>query len=139
MVEHANGLFACDEYHSCCEIDKAIELGKLQIGKSAVHNFITKDMGFTFKRAAFHSLKRNDEGNIEARYEWAKQVAETDKSFPRSCVFIDESGFHISMNRSRAWAPKGETPIVKKKAKNTRAVSHTILSAMTAYAVVIAP
>ncbi|KAG1048522.1 hypothetical protein G6F43_009093 [Rhizopus delemar] len=38
----------------------------LQIGKSAVHNFITKDMRFTFKRAAFRSLKRNNESNIEA-------------------------------------------------------------------------
>ncbi|KAI8359905.1 hypothetical protein EDC96DRAFT_595891 [Choanephora cucurbitarum] len=66
---------------------------------------------------------KNDEGNIEARYEWVKRVAETDMSFLRSCLFIDESGLHINMNRSGTWAPKGETPIVK--AKNTRAVSHT--------------
>ncbi|KAG1048521.1 hypothetical protein G6F43_009092 [Rhizopus delemar] len=38
------------------------------------------------------------------------------------------------MNRSGAWAPKGETPIVQ--IKSTRAVSHTILGAVTAYAVV---
>ncbi|KAI8069754.1 uncharacterized protein B0P05DRAFT_474565, partial [Gilbertella persicaria] len=37
----------------------------LQIEKSAVHNFITKDTGFTFKKPAFHSLKRNGEGAIE--------------------------------------------------------------------------
>lgn len=41
----------------------------LQVGKSAVHEFIRDDMGFTFKRAAFHSLKRNDEGAIEAQCE----------------------------------------------------------------------
>ena len=53
----------------------------LQVGKSAIHKSIRDDMGFTFKRAAFHSLKRNDEGDIEARYEWAKKTMELDMSF----------------------------------------------------------
>jgi transposase len=52
-----------------------------QVRKSAVHEFIRDDIGFTFKRAAFHSLKRNDEGAIEARYKWAKKIVETDKFF----------------------------------------------------------
>lgn len=91
-------------------------------------------MGFTFKRAAFHSFKRNDGGAIEARYEQAKKIVESDTSFLKNRVFIDESGFHINMNRSGAWARKGETPVVK--VKNTRAVSHTILGAILAYAVV---
>ncbi|KAI8095072.1 uncharacterized protein B0P05DRAFT_172902 [Gilbertella persicaria] len=43
----------------------AAKFDGLQIGKSTVHSFITKDMGFTFKKAAFHILKRNDEGAIE--------------------------------------------------------------------------
>jgi hypothetical protein len=106
----------------------------LEVGKSAVHEFIRDDMGFTFKRAAFHSLKRNDEGAIEVRYEWAKKIVESDMSFLKNCVFIDESGFHINMNRSGAWARKGEIPVVK--FENTRAVSHTILGAISAYAVV---
>lgn len=38
------------------------------------------------------------------------------------------------MNRSGAWARKGETPVVK--VGNTRDVSHTILGATSAYAVV---
>lgn len=59
---------------------------------------------------------------------------ESDTSFLKNRVFIDESGFHINMNRSGAWARKGETPVVK--VENTRAVSHTILGAILAYAVV---
>ncbi|KAG1137102.1 hypothetical protein G6F37_007141 [Rhizopus arrhizus] len=98
----------------------------LQVGKSAVHEFIRDDMGFTFKR--------NDEGAIEVRYEWAKKIVESDMSFLKICVFIDESGFHINMNRSGAWARKGEIPVVK--FENTRAVSHTILGGISAYAVV---
>ncbi|KAI8890512.1 hypothetical protein K501DRAFT_142631, partial [Backusella circina FSU 941] len=54
---------------------------------------------------------RNDENAIQARYEWAVKVVDSDMNFLRNCVFIDESGFHVNMNRSDAWAPKGETPI----------------------------
>ena len=38
------------------------------------------------------------------------------------------------MNRSGAWARKGETPVVK--VENTRAVSHTTLGIISAYAAV---
>ncbi|KAG1332939.1 hypothetical protein G6F62_007005 [Rhizopus arrhizus] len=79
-------------------------------------------------------LKRNNEGAIEVRYEWAKKIVESDMSFFKNCVFIDEYGFHINMNRSGAWARKGEIPVVK--FENTKAVSHTILGAISAYAVV---
>ncbi|CEI95009.1 hypothetical protein RMCBS344292_09210 [Rhizopus microsporus] len=112
----------------------ATKFDDLQAGKSTVHEFIRDDMGFTFKRAAFHSLKRNDEGAIEARYEWAKKIVKLGMSFLKSCVFIDESGFHINMNRNGAWARKEETPVVK--VENTRDVFHTIFSAILAYAVV---
>ena len=60
----------------------------LKVRKSAVHEFIRDDMGFAFKRAAFHSLKRNDEGVIEARYEWAKKIVESDMSFfKKLCIY----------------------------------------------------
>ena len=106
----------------------------LKVGKSAAHEFIRDDVEFAFKRAAFYSLKRNDEGAIEARYEWAKKIVESDMSFLKNCIFIDESGFHINMNRSGAWTGKRETPVAK--VENPRAVLHTILRAISAYAVV---
>jgi hypothetical protein len=53
--------------------------------------------------------------------------------FLKNCVFIDESGFHINMNRSDVWPRKGETPVMK--VENTRAISHTILGVISAYAV----
>lgn len=40
----------------------------LEIAKSTVHNFIKNGMGFTFKKAQFHSLKQNDDEIIEKRY-----------------------------------------------------------------------
>jgi hypothetical protein len=106
----------------------------LEIAKSTVHNFIKNDMGFTFKKAQFHSLKRNDDETIEKRYQWAIEMRKTDINFLKNCVFIDESGFHINMKRTQAWAPQGETPVVE--VPNTRAVSDTILGAISVYAVV---
>ncbi|KAI9476476.1 MAG: hypothetical protein EXX96DRAFT_620920 [Benjaminiella poitrasii] len=74
----------------------------LKIGKLAVYDFIRKDMGFTFKRAELHSQKRNDKSAIQERYEWACKIANSDIDFLKNCVFIDESGFYINMNRGEA-------------------------------------
>lgn len=40
-----------------------------------------------FKRASFHSIEGNDEGTIQARYEWAVKVKNSDE-------FSQELRFH---------------------------------------------
>lgn len=51
-----------------------------------------------------------------------------------SCVFIDESGFKINMNRSIAWAKKGERDI--ETVPKTRDNNIPILDAIASYGVV---
>jgi hypothetical protein len=58
----------------------------------------------------------------------------TDMDFLKSCVFIDESGFHINMKKTNAWSAKGTTPIVT--VPKIKATSHTIIGAISVYAVV---
>jgi hypothetical protein len=91
-------------------------------------------MNFTFKRAAFHAEKRNNEETLEARYQWATSIANSDVEFLRNCVFIDESGFHVNLKRTGAWGLKGKTPIVE--VEKTKAVSHSILGAISVFGVI---
>lgn len=106
----------------------------LKIQKSAVHKFMTGECNITFKKAHFHALARNNDVNIEKRYNWILQWRNSDMDYMKNCVFIDESGFHINLRRSMAWADKGETPIVK--VATTRAITHSILGAICAAGVV---
>jgi hypothetical protein len=55
--------------------------------------------------------------------------------YMQNCVFIDESGFDINMHRSRAWSQRGTQAIVE--SLSTRAVSYTIIGAISAFGIVI--
>lgn len=106
----------------------------LKIGTTAVHDFLKVDINFTFKRAAFHTEKRNNEENVEERYKRATEIANSDINFLRNCIFIDESGFHVNLKRTGAWGPKGKTPVIE--VENSQVVSHTILGAISVYGVI---
>lgn len=54
--------------------------------------------------------------------------------FLRNCVFMDEAGFDINMRSPQARS-LSDTPTMI-ETQSTRAISHTILRAMTAYNVV---
>lgn len=54
--------------------------------------------------------------------------------FMSNCIFIDESGFNINMNRSITWSKKGEQAIVT--VPKTKASNITILGAVASYGVV---
>jgi hypothetical protein len=54
--------------------------------------------------------------------------------FSQNCVFIDESEFYINMKKTNAWSAKGTTSIVT--VPKTKAISHTIIGAISVYAVV---
>lgn len=49
-------------------------LNDTKIGKASVHDFITNDIGFTFKKTAFCNMKRNDNETIKERSWWVFAV-----------------------------------------------------------------
>lgn len=53
----------------------------------------------------------------------------------QNCVFLDESGFDINMHRSRAWSYRSTQAIIE--LLSARAVSHTIIGAISAFGVMI--
>lgn len=79
----------------------------LNIGKTAVYNFMTGECNLPFKKARMYSIQRNSPDNIERRYEWVlNRDNETDMDYMSNCVFINEAAFHINLKRSTAWSKK---------------------------------
>ncbi|KAI8368771.1 hypothetical protein BD560DRAFT_371154, partial [Blakeslea trispora] len=74
----------------------------LKIAKTAVHDFMVNDCALTIKKAHFEPKERNSPRSIEARFQWATNLIQTDINFMSNCVFIDESAFHISLSRTMA-------------------------------------
>ncbi|KAI8096113.1 hypothetical protein BDF21DRAFT_324269, partial [Thamnidium elegans] len=80
---------------------------RLGIKKSRIHKFMKDEWNLSLKIATLHLGPRNDEKNLEKRSKWVEAWMNTDMDFTKNCIFIDESGFDISMRHSRAWSRKG--------------------------------
>ncbi|ORY94092.1 hypothetical protein BCR43DRAFT_551887 [Syncephalastrum racemosum] len=79
----------------------------LKVSGSTLHRFVHDHCSITFKKAHLHSKERNSPEKIQARYDWATEMRETDMDFTSNCVFIDESAFHVNIKRSGAWSRRG--------------------------------
>jgi hypothetical protein len=89
--------------------------------------------------AAGHSKKSPlaSERDEEARGLWRWLAARFDA---RRLVFIDESGFHTSMTRLRARAPRGERAygkVPRNRAKNTTLIASVTLEGVMGEAMTI--
>ncbi|KAI8329482.1 hypothetical protein BC941DRAFT_518741 [Chlamydoabsidia padenii] len=102
----------------------------LKVSRSTVYNFMRKECNLSLKKAEFHSIERNSPAKIEERYDWVRKWENTDMSFLKNCVFLDESAFDINMKRSRAWSKQGTPAIVTRP--TTRANTTSILGAISA-------
>lgn len=99
--------------------------------ETSVGNFILNECNLTVKRATLQPLARNSPDNLEKRHSWIKKWAETtDMNYLQNCVFVDEAGFNINMRSSNARSIRGTPAIVE--TSTTRAITHTILGAITA-------
>ncbi|KAF1802554.1 hypothetical protein FB192DRAFT_1280410 [Mucor lusitanicus] len=65
---------------------------------------------------------------------WVEKWSQTDMDYLNNCVFVDESAFDINMRPATARSASGTPAIVT--TPSTRAVSHTILGAISAMGVV---
>ncbi|KAI9247885.1 hypothetical protein EDC94DRAFT_652847 [Helicostylum pulchrum] len=111
------------------------EFENFGLKETSVGNFILHECNLTFERATLHPVARNSAENREKRYQWAKKwVQTTDMSFLENCVFVDEAGFNINMRSPNARSLKGTPAVIE--TPSTRAISLTILGAITAHDVI---
>ncbi|KAL1936279.1 hypothetical protein VTP01DRAFT_413 [Rhizomucor pusillus] len=103
----------------------------LKVTHSTVYNFMRTKCNLSVKKKAeFQSVERNSPEKIEERHDWVRKWEQTDMDFLTSCVFLDESAFHINMKRTRAWSKKGTPAVVT--VPTTRAKTTTILGDISA-------
>lgn len=83
------------------------ELG-IQVGPSTVNNYIT-GFGYTFKRLVIRTIPAMTDAAWQQRREYAMWFLQK-QAEGRSFMFLDETGFQISMRVSHGRAHKGQTP-----------------------------
>ncbi|CEG71373.1 hypothetical protein RMATCC62417_07117 [Rhizopus microsporus] len=131
--EHLLNFF--DKYSQATRHDAVESLTEafenFSLKETSVGNFILNECNLTVKRATLQPLARNSPDNLEKRHSWIKKWAETtDMNYLQNCVFVDEAGFNINMRSSNARSIRGTPAIVE--TSTTRAITHTILGAITA-------
>ncbi|KAG1135142.1 hypothetical protein G6F37_011866 [Rhizopus arrhizus] len=103
--------------------------------ETSVGNFILYEYNLTVKRATLQPLAINSVKNLENRYQRVKKWVETtDMNYLTNCVFVDEAGFNINMRSPNTRSIRGTPAVVE--ALTTRAVTHTIVGAITAQDVI---
>lgn len=96
--------------------------------------FIRSECNLTEKRITRHPKAKISPETLVKRKEWIKKRLSKNMDYLSNCVFADESAFDINMRPSTARSAKG-TPAIA-TTSSTRAVSHTILGAISAMGVV---
>lgn len=88
----------------------------IDTSKTAIHDKLEK-LEYSYKNVLPIPINWNTTENKRKRQEFLSQVA----MFPgRILVFIDESGFHLHIKRSKGRAPKGEKAVLKLVPKGKR-------------------
>lgn len=107
----------------------------LTVKKSTVYNFLKDECNLSFKKLTRLPVARNNSDKIQARKDWVIKWTATDMNYLENCVFVDESAFDINMRPPSGWSVKG-TPAIT-TTPTTRAVSHTVLGAISTKFVVV--
>ncbi|KAL7313932.1 hypothetical protein PS15m_012363 [Mucor circinelloides] len=110
------------------------EFEGFNLKESQVGTFIRNECNLTVKRITRHPMARNSPDTLLKRKVWVEKWSQTDMDYLSNCVFVDESAFDINMRPSTARSEKGTPAVVT--TPSTRAVSHTILGAVSAMGVV---
>lgn len=127
-----------DEYPQANRQDAVYSLTEafdgLNLKKTVVGDFILHDCNLSIKKATLHPVARNSSAHIQARFDWVTEWSKTDMDYLQNCVFVDEAGFNINMRSPHARPVRGTPAIVE--TPTTRAISHTILGAISAIGVI---
>jgi transposase len=114
--------------------DLTTSFAGLEIRKSRVAEFMKEECNLSIKTVSRHPVARNSEKTMQERAEWVQKWINDGMDYLKNCIFIDESGFDINMRRSRGWAARGSPAVIT--TPSARAVSHTIIGAISAFGVV---
>jgi hypothetical protein len=104
---------------------------EISLKETSVGQFVLHEFNLMINKATFHPAARNDEERLEERFNWVKS-GKTLTWF--ELCFIDEASFDSNKRPSTARSARGTPSVVI--TPTTKAVSHTILGAISAMGVV---
>jgi len=100
----------------CAELN---EKYNRNITHNKVNRYLTKDLLYSFKRNTYAAPPAFDSAQKIVRYKVCKHLIDSYESQMMG-IYIDESGFDLSICSERSWAPIGEKPYRKRSSKFQR-------------------
>ncbi|KAG1463930.1 hypothetical protein G6F56_005186 [Rhizopus delemar] len=80
-----------------------------RLSVSAVHKHLVSNLNFTLKKAEVYSERRNHEEIRQKRYDYVNKIVSEERvHYGQNCVFVDETGFNLHVNRTQARARRNE-------------------------------
>ncbi|CAO3665054.1 unnamed protein product [Rhizopus stolonifer] len=117
MANHSQFIENLVESRSECTLDEISLLlqeefpedFERRLSVSAVHKHLVSKLNFTLKKAEIYSERRNHEEIRQKRYDYVNKIITEDRvHYGQNCVFVDETGFNLHINRTQARARRNE-------------------------------
>ncbi|KAI9281504.1 hypothetical protein BY458DRAFT_574879, partial [Sporodiniella umbellata] len=84
---------------------------------SGLYKHIREKCSTSLKQSTKYTVERNAPKTLEFHFNIVNHRKAACVIFSESCIFIDETGFHSQLMRSRAWSKVGDPAIVKARTK----------------------
>ena len=104
LADRPNKSFTVPEM--CAELAKEYEC---EVGKKAVYYQLTKKLGYSYKRNHFKYPTAFSSGQTVVKYKVCKALIDFLRE-GKNVISVDESGFHIGIQKEYSYAKKGEHP-----------------------------
>ncbi|KAG1470469.1 hypothetical protein G6F56_002669 [Rhizopus delemar] len=117
MANHSQFIENLVERRSECTLEEVSLLLQEEFPKdferslsvSAVHKHLISKLNFTLKKAEVYSERRNHEEIRQKRYDYVNKIVTEERvHYGQNCVFVDETGFNLNVNRTQARARRNE-------------------------------
>eukprot|EP01022_Parablepharisma_sp_SALTPOND_P028855 TRINITY_DN7191_c0_g1_i2.p1 TRINITY_DN7191_c0_g1~~TRINITY_DN7191_c0_g1_i2.p1 ORF type:complete len:266 (-),score=13.84 TRINITY_DN7191_c0_g1_i2:326-1090(-) len=90
-----------------------------KISRKKVYTYLSKDLGYTFKRNTYAAPPAFKPGQIVVRYKVCKALIDYSRQ-GKNIIYIDESGFDLGMHAEYSYAMRGVRPYRVGVAKTQR-------------------
>lgn len=76
---------------------------EVPVSITAMHKVLTDKLSFSLKKAEIYNSRRTHDDIITERFEYATTIInEGQIKYLENCVFVDETGFNLHLNRTQA-------------------------------------
>lgn len=101
------------------------------LSTSAISRFVINKLDFTLKKAQIYPVRRDSQEIRDKRREYCTKINEEQQVwYLQNCIFVDETGFNLHINRTQARTKRG-TPARIKVDTSSKGRNLTVFAAMS--------